>query len=214
MQDRENDHTTIEDSSKQEQPADLDDAVRDGKEGEVEADQPGEESTDAGAPDVEALQERLAALEAELEESKKQVEEADDRYLRLRAEFENFRRRTRQEAEELRARAAEGLAVQLLPVVDNLERAVAAGMGAQQDPKAFADGVEMVLKQFLQELAKVGVSPVEAVGKPFDPNLHEAVMYEESDQGPDGTVIEEFQKGYVLNDKVLRPSMVKVAKAR
>src|SRR5690606_34036469 len=122
----------------------------------------------------------------------------------LRAEFDNYRRRTRQEVEEIRARAAEGLVIQLLPVVDNLERAVAAGAGAEQDPKAFVEGVEMVLKQFLLELAKVGVRPVEALGNPFDPNFHEAVMYEESDEGPEGTVIEEFQKGYVLNDKVLR----------
>lgn len=202
MQDRENENLTMEDPPKGDQPSDREDAVH------------GESADEASEPTLDELKEEIAGLRAELEECKKQVEEGQDRYLRLRAEFDNYRRRTRQEIEEIRANAAEGLAAQLLPVIDNLERAVAAGAGVDQDPKAIVEGVEMVLKQFLLELEKVGVRPVEALGNPFDPNFHEAVMYEESDDAPGGTVIEEFQKGYVLNDKVLRPSMVKVAKAR
>jgi len=183
----------------------------DGARPEKSPGEPGDAEFDA---EYIELKERLSQAEAELEKKNGLLKEADERYLRLYAEFDNYRKRARQEIEEIRARAAEGLLRALLPVVDNLERAVAAGAGAGKDPKLLAEGVELVLRQFLQELARAGVSPIEAAGKPFDPNLHEAVAYEESAELPEGTVIEEFQKGYYLNGKVLRPSMVKVAKAQ
>lgn len=180
----------------------------------------GSEGEEAASPDEpegpherEELSKLLDQLQQDLDAEKERTKEVEDRYLRLRAEFDNYRRRTRQEVDDIRARAAEGLAAALLPVVDNLERAAAFG-GEGHDPKSLAEGVELVLKQLLMELGKVGVEPIEAAGKPFDPNLHEAVAHEESDESPEGTVIEELQKGYVLNDKVLRPSMVKVAKGR
>lgn len=187
---------------------------------QAEAGPSGQSSPDeaAGAAGAE---ERLRAAEARLEEAGRQLEAAKeeaaqlrDQYLRLRAEFDNFRKRTRAEVEAIKSRAAEDLIVALLPVIDNLERAVDSAKRTEGAPKALVEGVEMVLRQFLAELSSAGVSRIEALGTPFDPNLHEAVAYEESDEHPDGLVIEVFRTGYSLNEKVLRPSMVKVAKGR
>lgn len=162
---------------------------------------------------TERFQEELERLSAELGEAERRLAESDDRYLRLRAEFDNFRRRTRQEVDDIRSRAAETLAAALLPIVDNLERALASAATAK-DVDSLAEGVEMVHRQLLQELAKVGVQPIDAAGKPFDPNFHEAVAEVESDEHAGGTVVLELQKGYMINDKVLRFSMVHVATGR
>lgn len=196
-------------------PADEDAAAKD--QGDDVA--PGEDPPEEAA--VAAAEQRLREAEARLEESERLLEAAKeeaaqlrDQYLRLRAEFDNFRKRTRAEVEAIKSRAAEDLVVALLPVIDNLERAVDSAKKTEGAPKALVDGVEMVLRQFLAELSAVGVSRIEALGTPFDPNLHEAVAYEESDEHPDGLVIEVLRTGYSLNEKVLRPSMVKVAKGR
>lgn len=180
----------------------------------------GAEANGSAAGEVDAA-ERLSAVEGELEEArraldaaKEEAEHLRDQYLRLRAEFENFRRRTRSEVDAIKARAAEDLVTALLPVIDNLERATDSARKTEGAPKALVDGVDMVLRQLLAELAAVGVARIEALGRPFDPNVHEAVAYEEHDDHPDGHVIEVFQTGYSLNEKVLRPSMVKVARAR
>lgn len=169
------------------------------------------DSPDEGLP-VEQLKEEHERLKADLESVQEELAKERDQHLRLRAEFDNYRRRTRREMDEIRATASEGLALELLPVLDNLERAVQAANVQDNAAKALADGVQMVLKQFLATLEKVGVVPIDAVGQPFDPTLHEAVFEEESDEFPDGHVIEEMQRGYRLNEKVIRPSMVKVAK--
>ncbi len=164
-----------------------------------------DDSRSAEPAEIQQLQSELERLQAE----KKSLE---DQFLRLRAEFENFRRRTRQEAEERREWAAANLVSALLPVVDNLERATQVTKDGERAPQSFVEGVELVRKQLLGELERAGLKAIEAVGSPFDPNLHEAVLHEESDEYPDGHVIEEFQRGYTLGDKVLRASMVKVAK--
>lgn len=157
-----------------------------------------------------ALKARLAEAEAAKEALLREKDELFDRWLRLQAEFDNFRKRTRREIEEIRTRAAEDLVLQLLPVIDNLERAIAS---AEQGPGGgIAEGVKMIHKQFLSVLEGVGVTPIEAVGQPFDPNFHEAVAYEESHDYPDGIVMEEMLRGYAINGKVLRASMVKVAR--
>lgn len=193
--------------------------------GDAEAGGSAGESVDgadqAGAGEPVDPADRVRVLEGELEEARRALgaakEEAGhlrDQYLRLRAEFENFRRRTRSEVEAIKARAAEDLVAALLPVIDNLERATDSARKTEGAPKALVDGVDMVLRQILGELAAVGVARIDALGAPFDPNLHEAVAYEESDEHPEGHVIEVFQTGYSLNEKVLRPSMVKVARAR
>jgi molecular chaperone GrpE len=149
-------------------------------------------------------------LEIELEKWKKQSEEHYEMFLRARADLENYRRRARKEVEEAARYAAVPLAEALLPVLDNLERALAAGENSGGE--AFYEGVEMVYRQLLQVLSEAGLSPIEAVGKPFDPHLHNAVMQTETDEYEPGTVVEELQRGYRFKDRVLRPTMVKVSK--
>lgn len=170
-------------------------------------------------PDVSSLRAALAAAESAREQAENQI-------LRLRADFDNYRRRTQAEAAAHRERATEALALRLLPVVDNLERAVAAAEASVAQyaqtaatpengvtiTQGLLSGVQMVLAQFMQALEAEGVVPIPAVGAPFDPKLHEAVMQVEGDPEQAGLVVEELQKGYLLREKVLRPAMVKVGK--
>lgn len=189
-------------------------SVSDTQESQSESapDQAAESSPGDGAGEsLEALKARVAKLEAAQEATVKEKDELYDRWLRLQAEFDNFRKRTRREMEEIRSRAAEDLVLKLLPVIDNLERAIAS---AEQGPAGgIAEGVKMIHKQFLSVLEGVGVSPIQALGQPFDPNFNEAVAYEESDEHSEGIVMEEMLRGYAFNGKVLRASMVKVARA-
>lgn len=147
-------------------------------------------------------------LEADIAEQKRLVEEHIDRYKRLQADFENHRRRTRQEKEDLSVVVAQNVLLDLLPVVDNFERALSSA--ATQDAATVLQGVEMIHRQFLQVLDKCGLATVEAVGQIFDPQKHEAVMRVEDENQVDGTIVEELQKGYTVRGKVIRPSMVKV----
>lgn len=151
-------------------------------------------------------------VQASLDEALARVQELEDQHLRLRAEFDNYRKRTRREAEELRRHAAADLVASLLPVIDNLERATQSADQADGAAKSFIEGIALIHKQFLEQLQRVGLQAIEAVGQPFDPNLHEAVFYEESTEFPDGHVMEELQRGYLFGEKVLRHSVVKVAK--
>ncbi len=133
-----------------------------------------------------------------------------DRLLRLQADYENYRRRTRQEKEEIYKYASEGLVCAILPVLDNFERAIAA---KGESVESFKQGVELIFRQFMDVLEAEGVAQIPAVGEQFDPEKHEAAFREESANYPDNEVVEEFRRGYQLKDKVIRPSMVKVAKA-
>lgn len=142
-------------------------------------------------------------------ELRKQLEESNERYLRLQADFDNFRRRTRQEKEELSSVVAQDILLQLLPVVDNFERAMTSGQ--TQEAAALLSGVEMIYRQFAQVLEKCGLEPIEAVGKEFDPQQHEAVMRMASEEHAEGTILAELQKGYQVRGRVIRPSMVQVA---
>lgn len=154
------------------------------------------------------MQQRIKEQEDALAKLEVEKKELTDRLLRLQADFDNFRRRTRAEAATLADAANAKVFVELLPVVDNLERAVA----AEGADKSFRDGVALVLRQFLSTLEKMGVVPISAVGEEFDPTRHEAVMrVEATEEFPSGTVVEVLQKGYLFKDKVLRPAMVKVA---
>lgn len=130
---------------------------------------------------------------------------------RLQADFENFRRRTRGEREDLIRFAAEGVITQLLPVLDNFERALAAA-GDGEEGKGYLEGIEMIYRQLLQVLTDEGLEVVESVGCAFDPNCHEAVMQIDGGEVSKDTVLEELQKGYRIKGKLIRPSMVKVAK--
>ncbi len=149
-------------------------------------------------------------LNEQLEAKQQELEEALQRYLRLAADFDNFRRRTRQELDDVRKTAAENLIIELLPVLDNFERALATARSLF--PENVVTGIEMIYRQLWHVLAKSGVQAVEAAGKPFDPAFHEAFEQVETCEAPEGTVVEEVQKCYLLHGKVLRPAMVKVAR--
>ncbi|OAT82302.1 nucleotide exchange factor GrpE [Desulfotomaculum copahuensis] len=151
-----------------------------------------------------------AELERKLAEQAARAEDYYQRLVRLQADFENYRKRTQREREEFFKFAGEQVVTALLPVLDNLERALAA---KDQDPAGVVAGVEMIHRQLQDVLAKEGLSPLKAVGEQFDPALHEAVMQEESTTACDNTVLEEFCRGYCFKDRLIRPAMVKVARS-
>jgi len=159
---------------------------------------PSPETETAEAAPVE---DRAAALEAELKEK-------SDRILRLQADFENFRRRTAKEKEELAAVITQNILGDLLPLLDNFERAMAV---EQTDGEAFQKGVEMIFTQLREVLDKHGLQSIEAEGQTFDPNFHQAVMRVEDSDAPDGTITQVLQKGYQAKGRVIRPAMVQVA---
>ena len=136
--------------------------------------------------------------------------ECQDRYLRLAAEFDNFKKRARRDQREIRKHAAEEVAARLLPVLDDAERAM------EQVPEgtdaSWLRGIQLTLQKLHDVLASVGVEPIEAVGAPFDPKLHEAIGSVESSDQPEGTVVAELRRGYRTPDRVLRPSLVKLAR--
>lgn len=147
----------------------------------------------------------------ELEKARAEAAEKHERLLRLAAEFENYKKRVNREFASLIKTANEALITQMLPVLDNFERALNHAKGTD-DFDSFRKGVEMIYSQFQDVLKKQGLQPIEAVGKPFDPNYHEAMMQVDSDKhGPD-TVVEELEKGYTLNNKVIRHTRVIVSK--
>ena len=152
---------------------------------------------------------------AEAGEVARAVEERDalrERLLRTTAEFDNYRKRTERERREMIERAAESVLADLLPIVDNLERALEAETGSE-GAEAYRRGVELIHKQLLDLLAQRGVTAIDALGADFDPHLHQAVASEPVEGRRDGEVIEVFRTGYRLGDRLLRAAMVKVAKA-
>lgn len=162
------------------------------------------------APAEEPASETEPGAEAEPDAGAEsgRVAELMDRLIRLQADFENYRRRMQREKEEIAQYGTQRLLINLLPVIDNLERALATP--SNPGDERLRQGVELTLRSFLEILAKEGVTPIEAVGKPFDPHLHEAVMTHDDPEKEDGIVLEEFRKGYMLGDRVIRASMVKV----
>ncbi|MBP1156358.1 MULTISPECIES: nucleotide exchange factor GrpE [unclassified Paenibacillus] len=150
------------------------------------------------------------AVSQELEELRKQVEENQERFLRTQADFDNYRRRTMKEKEEFAKYASLKLIEQLLPVVDNFERALTASKD-NKDYDALAKGIDMIFRQLDGVLTSEGLKPMETVGTPFNPEYHQAIMQVDSEEHEEGIVVEEVQKGYILKDKVLRPAMVKVS---
>ena len=136
------------------------------------------------------------------------IAELNDKNLRLMAEFENFRKRTDKEKSQMFDMGAKSVIEKILPVIDNFERGLE-NIPEGCDP-AFAEGMEKIYKQLAAELEKIGVKPIEAVGQPFDPNFHNAVMQTESEEFESGTVAAELQKGYTYRDTLVRPSMVSV----
>jgi molecular chaperone GrpE len=158
----------------------------------------------------EEEEEELAALRAELEGVRAQAADYLEGWQRARAEFANYKKRVEVEREQLRRTGTEALLLKLLPVVDDFERAFQALPEESTEP-VWVDGFRMILRKLQAILESEDVTPIEAAGQPFDPLWHEAVLQEETEEHPDGYVTEEMQRGYRLGDRVLRPSMVKVA---
>jgi molecular chaperone GrpE len=170
-----------------------------------------EEQETREMPEEEALKEPEVQAQEKKEEEAVTIEALNDRYLRLNAEYLNFKKRTDKEKIDIHKYANEKFFMELLPVIDNIERALKAIEDAD-DHKTVVEGVNMIKKSFDDFLSKNGVSAIKAVNESFDPNRHHAVMTEENDEVEDETVLSELQVGYTLNDKVIRPSMVKVSK--
>lgn len=177
----------------------------------------GTESQTADAPEipVEVVSPESSAggdLEARLAAAEKEKKENWDRYLRAAADLENTRKRQKREQDDAKLEAKTKVLKEILPVVDNLERAIEhAGQGAESSP--IIEGVQLVLRQLMTAFERLDVTPVEAMGHPFDPNLHEAISQQESDSPP-GSVVSVLQRGYRSGDRLLRPALVVVAKPR
>ena len=149
----------------------------------------------------------------EIDKIKEDAKENYDKYLRVCAEFDNYKKRAAREIGEFRKYANETLLKDLLTVIDNLERAMDSTGDNKDADSCVVEGVEMTLKEIRKVVERYGVTPIEALGELFDPNFHQAMMQEESDAYPENTVLKELQKGYLLHDRLLRPSMVVVSAA-
>jgi len=156
----------------------------------------------------------LENLEENLKKSARESKETYDRLLRVSADFENYKKRTAREICEFRKYANESLISEMLNAVDNLERAISSSSGNDKLNSCFIEGVGMTLKEILKVFENYGVKPIESLCKTFDPNFHQAVMQQESNEHPENTVISELQKGYMIHDRLLRPSMVVVSTAK
>lgn len=205
----------------QEMEKELEETVETEKPQEAETEKPQEAETEEAAETAEAPE----AEEAEGEKEKKgffgkkkekkdkkdeKIEELEDRVKRQLAEFENFRNRTEKEKSRMYEFGARDVIEKMLPVVDNFERGLAAIPEAEKSG-AVASGMEMIYKQIMTTFESLGVKPIEALGNEFDPNFHNAVMHVEDAEAGENIVVEEFQKGYIYKENVIRHSMVKVA---
>jgi molecular chaperone GrpE len=158
------------------------------------------------------LQAELTALTDERDKLLKEKQELYDRLLRNQAEFENARRRAERERSEFVQFAGVELVREILPVVDDFQRALQSGTSLSEGPaKDYIKGIELIYQRLVDRLTKMGLEPIETAGKLFDPNLHQAVERVETDDVPDQTILSEFQRGYLFKGRLLRPSMVKVA---
>ena len=183
--------------------------------GAEEAEQAPEETAEQAEPQEEAAEKAESEKETGKKAPKKdpkdqKIEDLEDRLKRNRAEFDNFRKRTEKEKSAMFDMGAKSILEKLLPVIDNFERAFST---VPEDPEAaqYAKGMEMIYRQLLKNLEDAGATPIDCKGKPFDPNYHNAVMHVEDESLGENVIVEEFQKGYMYKDSVLRYSMVKVA---
>jgi molecular chaperone GrpE len=175
---------------------------------EIKTQGDGEEAEGVEASSAEAEEAREPS---ELEQLAAERDKLKDQLLRTAADFDNFRKRSRKDLEQAERRGREEVLREVLPIIDNLERAVAAASDAT-DVEAVRDGVQMVLKGFEDTASRIGLERIESVGQRFDPNLHDAFQQQETAEHPPGTIVAEYQPGYKLGDKLLRPAMVVVAR--
>ena len=191
-----------EESAETKQPAETE-AASDGKVSQVQ------ETEDTRAAEEVCTEEELS----EEEKLRARVEELEDKLLRLAAEFDNYKKRIARQYDDMARAAGDRIFLELLEVVDNFERALQHG-NENSDAESFRKGTELIFSQLMALLEKHGVRPIEAVGKPFDPNVHEAMMQVESQDYPDGIVAVEMSKGYTQDKRVLRHSKVGVSKGK
>jgi len=174
--------------------------------------EPADEKTESSEPpEIAPPQDPLVQLQAQIDGLIAEKSALYDKLLRGQAEFENYRKRTERERAELYQHGRDDVLLQFLPVVDNFERALSSLETSEGDAEALRHGVELIHKQFKDALSKFGLEEVEAVGQTFDPHVHEAVTTEATDKHKENTVIQEFQRGYKIGDRLLRPAKVKVA---
>ena len=169
-----------------------------------------EESAEDESPEEETVElDPIKILEKDLQKTKDELAEEKDKFVRLQAETDNFRKRLSREKDEFSQYANERLFKELLPIFDNFERALE---DPSNDIKSLKEGLEMILKQFSSFLEKERVKPIEAIGEKFDPMIHEVLTSEESDEHDENTIISQFVKGYMINNRVIRPSQVVISK--
>ena len=176
-------------------------------------------------------EEEISKMQQDLEEAEAQTQSAINKMMRLAADFDNYKKRNAKEYEDIRKYAAENLIKELLPIVDNFERAIESASesnlvppsngrlvppsnGRTKDFNSFFDGVKLILSQMINLLEKEGVIAIKSIGEAFNPNFHEAVMHINSDKYPENVVTAEYQKGYILKDRLIRPSKVAVSKGK
>ena len=156
----------------------------------------------------------LDQLKSEKEAAEQEAKETYDKFLRISAEFDNYKKRTAREMDEFRKFANESLLMKLLPVVDNLERAINSTQEKKSSEYCITEGIDMTLKEILNVFETFQVKPIESLNKTFDPNFHQAVMQEETEETEENIIIKEFQKGYMIQNRLLRPAMVVVSKTK
>jgi molecular chaperone GrpE len=170
-----------------------------------------DEESDYASVAAEPQRETIAQLQSQIDALTAEKASLYDKLLRRQAEFENYRKRVDRERGELYQHGRDDVLLQFLPVVDNFERALSSLETSEGDAEALRHGVELIHRQFKDALSKLGLEAVEAVGQTFDPHVHEAVTTEATDKHKENTVIQEFQRGYRIGDRLLRPAKVKVA---
>ncbi|MGD2270079.1 MAG: nucleotide exchange factor GrpE [Desulfobacterales bacterium] len=184
-------------------PKEQEEAAKSDEEVSAEKDSKKRSKTEAAEPEED--------LETKLKTAVEEAKQSYDRFLRVSAEFENYKKRSAREMEDFRKFANQNLLRDLLSIVDNLELAIRSSNNYENADNSLRDGIDLTLKEILKVFENHHVKPVEALGKTFDPKYHEAVMQEESDKHPENTITNELQKGYLIHDRLLRPSMVVVA---
>ena len=206
----------LEDLEKESQADQTEDSVKEAETTEDTASETEEKDTEETAEETEGSSKedsddnKKGFFKKKKDKKDEQIEDLTDKLRRQMAEFDNFRKRTEKEKSGMFEMGAKSVVEKLLPVVDNFERGLAS-VPEDQKEDPFVAGVDKVYKQLLTVFDELGVKPIEAVGQPFDPNFHNAVMHVEDDEQGENVVIEEFQKGYMYHDSVVRHSMVKVA---
>jgi len=169
---------------------------------------------DSDKKDAETADGPLKKMEAKLESLEQEAKASYDRFLRVSAEFENYKKRAAREMDDFRKFANENFVKAMLPVIDNLDRAIETSSRDQQANSSVVEGVSMTIKEILKVFEQFNVQSFESLGKTFDPNFHQAVMQEETEDYLENTVIHELQKGYMMHDRLLRPAMVVVSKTK